>query len=83
VEIIADYFKIKDASYKDSFGSCGEKDVEICVICGKPIREGCATLVGRTRLNGPVHKQCFVLKLIEDDKRGRGNIVAWFLDSAT
>jgi hypothetical protein len=66
VEIIADFFKIKDSSYRNSFSSCEGKDVEVCAVCGKPIKEGCATYVDGTRVNGPVHKQCLVQKIVDD-----------------
>ena len=66
VEIIADFFKIEDASYRNSFSSCEGTDAELCVICGKPIREGCATFAGGNRVNGPVHKQCLVKKIVDD-----------------
>jgi len=66
VEIIADFFKIEDSSYRNSFSSCEGTDAEVCAICGKPIREGCATSVCGTRVNGTVHEQCLVRKIVED-----------------
>jgi hypothetical protein len=66
VEIIADFFKIEDASYRNSFSSCEDTDADVCVICGKPIREGCATFVGGNRVNGKVHEQCLLRKMVED-----------------
>jgi len=66
VGIIADFFKMKDSSYKNSFSSCEGTDAEVCVICGKPIREGCATFVGGNRVNGTIHKQCLIKKIVDD-----------------
>lgn len=66
VEIIADFFKIEDSSYRNRFCSCEGTNPEVCVICSKPIREGCATFVCGTRVNGPVHKQCLDRKIVED-----------------
>lgn len=65
-DIIAEFFNIKDANYRNNFGSYSDGDIVTCVICGKPIRKSCATLVGGTRVNGPVHKKCLVSKLVED-----------------
>lgn len=66
VEIIADFFKIKDSSYKDSFSSCKGTDAKVCVICGNPIKEGCATFVNGNQVNGTVHKQCLIKKIVDD-----------------
>ena len=69
VEIIADFFKIRDSSYKNNFSSCEGTDAEVCVICGKPIREGCATFVDGNRVNGTIHKQCLIRKIVDDVSR--------------
>jgi len=69
VEIIADFFKIEDSSYRNSFSGCEGTDAEVCVICDKPIREGCATFVGGNRVNGTVHEQCLVRKIVDDVSR--------------
>ena len=59
VDIIAEYFNLEDAEYRSTCDR-GAAETKTCVICGKPIRRGCATFVRGTRVNGPVHKQCFV-----------------------
>jgi len=63
VGIIAEFFNIEDKAYRESFGSPGDRGVETCVICGKPIRQGCATLVCGTDVNGLVHIQCLIPRL--------------------
>jgi len=65
-DIIAEFFNIKDANYRTNFGSYDDGSIVTCVICGKPIRKNCVSLVRGTRVNGPVHKQCLVSKLVED-----------------
>lgn len=67
VEIIAEYFNIKDANYEGSPGNWGNTDSVTCVICGKWIRKGCESFVCGTRVNGPVHRKCLLRKVVEED----------------
>ena len=65
VDIISEHFGLEEAEYRSICDRRGG-DTQTCAICGKLIRRGCATFVRGTRVNGPVHKQCFVSLLVKD-----------------
>ena len=63
VNIVAEYFNIEDKAYRYNFDICGDTDTVTCVICGKPIRQGCESIVCGTDVNGSVHMQCLIARL--------------------